>query len=105
MARYIFEEVRNCEMCGDSTATHKILGQRLNTSQGLSPREKEGISVTVKKCRKCELIYASPQPVPVDIQDHYGTPPEAYWKDGYFEWTPDYFAGEIAETKPLLNFK
>ncbi|HEX2536103.1 MAG TPA: hypothetical protein VHK69_20315, partial [Chitinophagaceae bacterium] len=60
--RYYFEEVTRCEMCGDSTANHKVLGQRLNQSQGLQPKKKSGISVSVKKCSRCELIYSSPQP-------------------------------------------
>ncbi|MBS1574067.1 MAG: hypothetical protein JST09_02085 [Bacteroidetes bacterium] len=39
--RYYFEEVTNCEMCGDSSQQHIILGQRLNQSQGLSPKRKQ----------------------------------------------------------------
>ncbi len=92
-------------MCGDNTASHKILGQRLNKSQGLNPKRIAGISVSVKKCSKCELIYSSPQPIPFDIQDHYGTPPEQYWKPAYFEWQPNYFAYEIKIAKQLLPFK
>jgi 2-polyprenyl-3-methyl-5-hydroxy-6-metoxy-1,4-benzoquinol methylase len=105
MLRYYFEEVTRCEMCGDSTEKHKILGQRLNQSQGVHPKRKTGISVSVKKCTKCELIYSSPQPIPFDIQDHYGTPPEQYWKPSYFEWAPNYFAYEIKIAKQLLPFR
>ena len=105
MLRYFFEEVTKCEMCGDATEKHKILGQRLNQSQGLNPKRKTGISVSVKKCTKCELIYSFPQPIPFDIQDHYGTPPEEYWLPVYFEWTPTYFATQIATAKELLLFK
>src|SRR5688572_21026953 len=95
---YYFEEVVQCEMCGDPSAHHKILGQRLNQSQGLNPKQVAGISVTVKKCSKCSLIYSSPQPIPFDIQDHYGMPPESYWKDEErLSWHPQYFAKEIAK--------
>ena len=80
LKKYYFEEVPVCEMCGDQTSGHIVMGQRLNQSQGLSPKKKTGISVSVKKCTKCDLIYSSPQPIPFDIQDHYGTPPEAYWQ-------------------------
>jgi 2-polyprenyl-3-methyl-5-hydroxy-6-metoxy-1,4-benzoquinol methylase len=105
MMRYTFEPVAICEMCADSTANHKILGQRLNQSQGLNPKNKEGISVTVKKCTNCELIYSSPQPIPFDIQDHYGMPPEDYWRPEEFIWHPDNFGRQIKDVKPMLGFK
>lgn len=102
--RYSFEEISTCEMCGDKTDAHIILGQRLNQSQGLNPKRKTGISVSVKKCRNCKLIYASPQPIPFDIQDHYGAP-EDYWKPDYFEWTPKYFEEQIKTVKNILPFE
>src|SRR5205085_2091982 len=79
MLRYYFNHVSHCEMCGDNTESHKVIGQRLNQSQGLHPKKKSGISVSVKKCTNCSLIYSSPQPIPFDIQDHYGTPPENFF--------------------------
>lgn len=103
--RYSFEEIYTCEMCGDATDAHIILGQRLNKSQGLNPKRKTGISVSVKKCSNCQLIYASPQPIPFDIQDHYNIPPEDYWKPADFEWTPNYFKKQIKIVKQLLPFK
>ena len=103
--KYTFEEVTHCEMCGDSTDGHKILGQRLNKSQGFAPKRKTGISVSVLKCKKCGLIYSNPQPVPYDIQDHYGIPVESYWKSGYLNWEPDYFSSEIRISKKLLSFE
>jgi SAM-dependent methyltransferase len=105
MKRYFFEEVIKCEMCGDKADKHRVLGQRLSQSQGLSPKKKTGISVSVKKCPKCELIYSSPQPIPFDIQDHYGTPPENYWKTVYFEPDPEYFKEQIKTVKELLPFE
>lgn len=103
--QYTFEEVANCEMCGDSTSTHRIMGQRLNVSQGLRPKRKTGITVSVRKCKKCQLIYSSPQPIPFDIQDHYGVPPESYWIPEYFVWTPVYFSAEIDTLKNLMDIK
>jgi 2-polyprenyl-3-methyl-5-hydroxy-6-metoxy-1,4-benzoquinol methylase len=103
--QYFFEEVTHCEMCGDDTRFHKILGQRLNASQGRNPKKKTGITVSVKKCTNCHLIYSSPQPVPHDIQDHYGIPPEKYWHPGYFIFDPEHFAREIAIAKRILNFQ
>jgi SAM-dependent methyltransferase len=92
-------------MCGDSTKHHRILGQRLNTSQGLKPKSKIGISTTVQKCSLCGLVYANPQPIPFDIADHYGIPPEDYWRThkNYFEWTPEYFSRELSVLKGLMN--
>jgi len=102
--KYYFEEIEHCEMCGEATVNHKLLGQRLNRSQGLSPKKKSGITVSVKKCRQCNLIYSYPQPIPFDIQDHYGVPPESYWSDAeYFQVTPGYFATQIQAAKELLS--
>jgi 2-polyprenyl-3-methyl-5-hydroxy-6-metoxy-1,4-benzoquinol methylase len=103
--QYFFEEITNCEMCGDDTISHKILGQRLNTSQGKRPKRKSGITVSVKQCRNCQLIYSSPQPVPFDIQDHYGIPPEEYWRPEYFNFNPEYFSNEIKIARRILNFQ
>lgn len=105
MKRYYFKEVTNCGMCGDKSSNHKILGQRLNCSQGLNPKNKAGISVTIQKCSNCGLIYSNPQPIPFDIQDHYGVSPEIYWKPEYFQWSESYFFKQIKEAKKLLNFK
>ena len=49
----------------------------------------------MKKCKNCKLIYSSPQPVPFDIQDHYGVPPESYWRPEYFIPDPAYFSEQI----------
>jgi 2-polyprenyl-3-methyl-5-hydroxy-6-metoxy-1,4-benzoquinol methylase len=103
--RYYFIEVIKCEMCGAPSSGHKLMGQRLNQTQGLRPKKKEGISVSVKKCNNCNLVYSAPQPVPFDIQDHYGIPPESYWSPSYFQWTEDYFAPQIATLKKLMEIK
>jgi ubiquinone/menaquinone biosynthesis C-methylase UbiE len=96
--------VHRCNLCGSGSDNHKILGRRLNRSQGFNPRNKTGIATTVQKCSNCGLIFSNPQPIPVDIQDHYGVPPENYWKPEYFVWHPEYFAREIERLKILLPF-
>lgn len=103
--RYYFYHIDNCNMCGSKTDTHKILGKRLNGSQGKNPKKKIGITTTIVKCTDCGLIYSNPQPVPFDIQDHYGVPPENYWKENYFTITDNYFQGEIKRLKKILDFK
>lgn len=103
--RYYFYHIDNCNMCGSKTDTHKILGKRLNGSQGKNPKKKIGITTTIVKCTDCGLIYSNPQPVPFDIQDHYGVPPENYWKENYFTITDNYFQGEIERLKKILDFK
>ena len=103
--RYHFEEVSTCEMCGDNTADHKVMGIRLNGSQGMRPKKKSGIAVSIKRCNSCGLIYSSPMPVPFDIQDHYGVPAEDYWKPSYFKWDETYFAHQIARLKNLVGFE
>lgn len=104
MKKYYFKEISACEMCADKAENHKVLGQRLNQPQGFRPKTKIGISVSIMKCTNCGLIYSNPQPIPFDLQDHYGTPPEEYWKDKYFVWQPTNFNSQIKEAKKLLGF-
>jgi hypothetical protein len=99
MIRYRFDPIFKCEMCDDLTKKHKIIGQRLNTSQGLRPKAKKGISVTIHRCNNCGLIYSNPQPIPFDISDHYEIPPESYWSASYFAWDENYFSGQITMFK------
>jgi hypothetical protein len=40
MKKYSFKEISVCEMCGDKAGGHKILGQRLNQSQGFKAKSK-----------------------------------------------------------------
>lgn len=61
--------------------------------------------MTVMKCTNCGLIYSNPQPIPFDIQQHYGIPPESYWGDEYFKIKPDYFVGQIEKVKKIITFK
>ncbi len=100
--RYAFEPAPACAMCGGGEA--KLLGLRLNSSQGLRPRRAQGIAVSVKRCRDCGLIFADPLPVPADLADHYGRPPDDYWAK-VEPWTPDYFASQVADAKRLLPFQ
>jgi ubiquinone/menaquinone biosynthesis C-methylase UbiE len=92
-------------MCGSKTGSHTILGKRLNRSQGKNPKNVIGITTTISKCTECELIYSNPQPIPFDIQDHYGIPPEEYWKESYFVVNENYFKNEITKLKKLLEFE
>lgn len=88
--KYSFKYIDNCPFCG--SAEFRILGKRLNKSQGKFPRRNIGITTTVVKCRCCGLIFPNPLPVPDNIQDHYGVPPEDYWKPEYFNISDDYNA-------------
>lgn len=99
---YTFRPVERCEMCG--SARHRLLGMRLNASQGLRPRAAEGIAVSVKQCADCDLIFSDPQPIPASLFDHYGIPPDEYWSADDFSWSPEYFAPQIAIVKRLLPF-
>jgi 2-polyprenyl-3-methyl-5-hydroxy-6-metoxy-1,4-benzoquinol methylase len=103
--RYNFNYVDKCNMCGSDASAHKILGKRLNQSQGKNPSNKVGISTTVAMCTECKLIYSNPQPVPIDIQDHYGVPPEEYWNENYFKIDQNYFKHEIDTLKGLIEFR
>ena len=104
MRKYSFKDIDSCEMCGSPSKDHKVMGMRMDKSQGMNPKKRFGIAVGVLKCPKCNLIYSSPQPIPNDIQDHYGTPPEEYWKEEYFNWTPNYFKTQIEFAKKRISF-
>ncbi|MCJ8163784.1 class I SAM-dependent methyltransferase [Pontibacter sp. E15-1] len=103
--KYFFDEIENCNFCGRPTSENKILGQRLNKSQGFAPKSKWGITTTVVRCTNCSLIYSNPQPVPFDIQSHYGIPPESYWREAYFKVNPNYFSRQIETAKKLIAFQ
>lgn len=92
-------------MCGSSKENFKILGRRLNCSQGFNPKNKVGISTTIVKCKKCSLIFSNPIPIPSDINEHYGVPPENYWKDDYFTIDEAYFNTEIKIARELISFE
>jgi len=100
--KYIFTDINSCNMCGNPTSLNKVMGLRLSTSQGLRPKSKTGIAVSVLKCTKCSLIYSNPLPIPENIQDHYGLPPEAYWNTVNYVWDENYFANEISILKKLM---
>ncbi|MFN3875121.1 MAG: methyltransferase domain-containing protein [Flavobacteriales bacterium] len=80
------------------------MGKRLDRPQGAFPRRRAGVCTTVMRCKDCALVFANPQPVPFDLQDHYGVPPESYWREEYFEVSEGYFGAEIAQAKRLLSF-
>ena len=37
--QYSFVDIKNCKMCGSDISKHKVLGMRLNQSQGENPKE------------------------------------------------------------------
>lgn len=93
-------------MCGASATFFRTLGKRLNKSQGKNPRGKVGITTTIQQCKKCDLIFSNPLPIPESLQDHYGMPPESYWVESYFEVDPNYFLGVIQwlqQQMPIQN--
>ena len=102
---YSFKYIENCNLCGYDSSQFKVLGKRLNKSQGKKPKSKVGITTTIVKCRNCGLVFSNPMPIPSSIQDHYGVPPESYWKDSYFKVDDAYFLGQINEFRSLTHHK
>lgn len=100
--RYDFLSSSTCNMC--RSGSRKMIGMRLNASQGLAPRKVPGIAVSVMQCENCALIYPDPLPKPENMSDHYGVPPEEYWRNTS-PWTSDYFSSQIATVKRLLPFR
>lgn len=104
--KYSFHFKDVCNMCNSSKEMHKILGKRLNKSQGKSPKKKVGITTTIVRCKKCNLVFSNPQPIPESIEDHYGVEPESYWKEkDYFSTDDNYFQNEIDKLKNIFEIK
>lgn len=100
--KYTFITYNNCPIC--ESRNLKILGKRLNQTQGFSPHKKAGITVTIMHCKDCDVNFANPQPKPEDIQDHYGVAPDQYWKPEYFKIPENYMKDIISwinNNKPL----
>ena len=102
---YWFRYLAECNMCGASTGSARVLGLRLDKSQGRNPRSKRGVAVTVCRCAQCGLIFADPQPIPRSISDHYNLPPEGYWRSVSFDPAPGYFEREVRTALRLLGFR
>lgn len=101
--KYIYKYKYCCEMCGDSSERHTVLGQRMNRSQGFRPKRLCAITTSVVQCNNYKLIYCNPQPIPEDLQDHYGMSPSQYWKDEYYMWDSSYFSDQIEQALSLLD--
>lgn len=82
MSTYRFDPVAQCNMCAAPADRFRVLGMRLNRSQGRDPRNVRGAGVTIVRCTGCGLVFPDPQPVPTSIQDHYAMSGEDYWQDG-----------------------
>lgn len=102
---YVFIEQATCNMCGADAVRARTLGMRLDKSQGRHPRGKRGIAVSICRCNECGLVFANPQPVPRSIMDHYGVPPELYWKNVSVDPEPGYFSLQVETAKRLLSFQ
>jgi SAM-dependent methyltransferase len=92
---YTFRLVEACAMCDAPAGQFRVLGRRMNTSQGVRPTRKIGVSTTVCRCKSCGLVFPNPIPLPEKLEQHYGLPPESYWSPQYFQVSPDYFAAQI----------
>tara|TARA_B100000579_G_C22799848_1_gene839144 strand:- start:572 stop:1495 length:924 start_codon:yes stop_codon:yes gene_type:complete len=92
---YLFKDIDACNMCRSTGNSQKLLGHRLNCHQGAFPSKKKGVSTSVFKCRLCGLVYPSPIPIPLSIEDHYGIVPEEYWDNDYFFIPENWMKNEI----------
>ena len=90
-------------MCAAPVENARVLGRRMNRSQGIRPKGKVGISTTIMKCRSCSLVFANPLPIPDDMSQHYGMPAEDYWVPKEFEIDHDFFNTNIDTFKRLYQ--
>ena len=92
-------------MCRNETAKNVVLGQRLNGSTGFRPRRRSGFTTTVIRCRRCDLHYADPLPMPDTLDQHYLVEPSAYWDAEYFNIDPNYFDSQNDVVKELVSYR
>lgn len=100
---YNFQNIDICFFCKAANENLIVIGKRLNSSQGKNPSNKKGITTTIVKCQKCGMIFPNPLPVPVNLQDHYGVSPDAYWPEEYFVVVPDFLDGFIQQMNRIQN--
>lgn len=99
---YRFRSVDACNMCTAPTKGAAVLGRRLSAHQGVRPTRAVGIATTVQRCGACGLVFSNPMPVPLEIAQHYGTPPDEYWREQYFDVDPEgYFVSQIERFRLL----
>lgn len=103
--KYSFKYFEKCNMCETDIKYSYVLGKRMNRSQGIRPKKKIGISTTIMKCSNCELIFPNPLPVPENIDQHYGVPPEDYWTKEFLELSDNYFKPHADTFKRLYGNK
>lgn len=102
---YSFTKISNCNFCGADESSFKLLGRRLNKAQGKFPNKLDGVTTSIKKCKKCDLIFSDPMPLPLDFDDHYGIEPNKFWPDSYFKVDDDSFAKELKSLREISNVK
>jgi SAM-dependent methyltransferase len=100
---YTYEHFDACEMCGHPDSANRLLGQRLNGRQGLRTRSLQGITTSIKRCRRCGLLYPNPLPIPARLEDHYDIDPSQYWEAGYSTYDPAYFQQPARKALALLG--
>jgi 2-polyprenyl-3-methyl-5-hydroxy-6-metoxy-1,4-benzoquinol methylase len=98
---YSFSIVYQCNMCQAPAETQKVLGKRMNQSQGMFPKRRIGVTTTIVRCKVCGLVFSNPMPIPENLQDHYGVPPDHYWQDAYFSPDPYYLKDQIESFQRL----
>lgn len=65
-----------CPVC--ERAPTKYLGRR----GGAAHREGLGVECRIWRCRRCDLTFPNPMPVPVGgLEQHYGVPPDDYFEN------------------------
>jgi len=90
-------------MCTSVGSSQRIIGRRLNRSQGKWPSRLTGVAVSIVRCEVCDLIYANPQPVPLSIGDHYDVDPREYWHADYFSTDDGYFSRQMSRYSELAG--
>lgn len=105
MRTYHFTDIGTCCLCGAPAPSARVLGMRLDRSQGRNRKRRTGLAVTVCRCRSCGFVFPNPEPRPKSFEDHYKIPVENYWTQDYFKPDPGYFSRQVENAKQLLDFK
>ncbi len=102
MVTYRFVPIDVCNMCGADERQHRLLGRRLDRSQGWRPRKQPGAATSAMRCRSCGLVFSNPMPLPTDLAEHYAMDPVEYFGGDRVEAGKPAFQTEVRIARMLL---
>lgn len=103
--KYKFNEITQCCMCQSPTRYSRTLGIRMNGHQRFGIRATPGVFVSIMKCSKCGLVFSSPQPIPLELAQHYDQELENYFNEEQLNTNPLIISEIISKFEKITQSK